>query len=87
MRRTGFNEYLIEPWETKEGVFLGLKKEDGKIKLKLHEITKTWELIFPIDSREAEILEEELEDVKIGDQIGILNTNFRKTPIIIKKVE
>lgn len=85
MRKTGFNKYLIEPWETKEGMFLGIKKEDGKIKLKIHEITKTWVLIFDADSREAEILEEELEDVKIGEQIGILNTNFRKTPIIIKK--
>ncbi|MFW6196782.1 MAG: hypothetical protein ACOC5D_05540 [Thermoplasmatota archaeon] len=86
MRKTPTGEYYLGEWDDIKGEFLGLEKNEEEIKLKLRTEGKIWTLIFPTDSKDAEVLEKELQDVEKGTEVGVLKTDSKEEPIIVMRM-
>jgi len=66
------------------GEFIELKESDN-IEVTLSIQGEKKKLIYPKDSKEADILEEKLKDIEKGSRIGILRTDLDERPIGIRE--
>ena len=62
------------------GIFEGIVEEDPYVLIRLDNI----QLIFDLESTEAKILKEKLDEVMIGLKISILRTDISEKPILVR---
>jgi len=71
---------ILKEWEEVQGRFKGITEEDSRIYVHLAD----FELIFNLESQEAENLKKKLVGVKYGSRISLLKTDLPKKPILIQ---
>ncbi len=71
-------------WQEVMGRLDDLKKKESTVQVSINTGGNISTLEFSRDSREAEILLEDLKDVDEGKKIGILRTDLPNRPIVIR---
>lgn len=77
-------ENVLKKWEEIVGSFQGIDRDDGCLNIHIDGFPP---LSYPLDSIESSILKEELEDVKSGTKVGILRTDIKEEPLVVRLVE
>lgn len=74
----------LKKWEEIIGKFRGINQDNGCLNIHMDGFSP---LSYPLDSIESSILKKELEDVESGTKIGILRTDIKDKPIVVRLVE
>ncbi len=78
------NETTLKKWEEIVGRFQEINQDNWCLNIHIDGFSP---LSYPLDSIESSILKEELEDVESGTKIGILRTDIKEEPLVVRIVE
>lgn len=77
----------LGPWIEIVGRFRKLHQNDKKIQIYLSINGQVNILEYPLDSYEAQILQQEFADILEGTKVGIIETDLEKNPVKVRLVE
>lgn len=80
MEKTERAEIRLREWEEVTGTFRGFMREDFSVAV----LFDYFQLIFNSESIEAQIVEEKLGKVLVGEKIAILRTDLQFQPLVIR---
>lgn len=87
MNRKNTNKIRLDFYEEIIGDYKWLDQENKLLRIHISVKDSDRFLEYPIESKEAQILLEELEDVQPGTKIGVLRTDVESHPIFIRIIE
>lgn len=82
-----YKEIQLKNYEEIVGKFVELKEKNEGIQVILSSNGKIKKLKYPLDSKQGNILLKKFQEIDTGTEIGILRTDIRRKPLILREIE